>query len=101
MLAYQHNTSKQKQTPGLGQVFLRKNLFWKPFSPSVSLDLRRYRIDIDTFRKEHRLRRFLVSGAPIHTQDGRKLRESRMQKLITRYDDFLAQEVPQERGNAQ
>jgi len=66
-------------------------------SASFTLDIHRYRMDIETFRKEHRLRRYLVSGAPIHTKQGRELRESRLQKLINRYDDFLATEIAEER----
>jgi hypothetical protein len=65
-------------------------------SASFTLDIRRYQIDIDTFRKEHRLRRFLVSGTDTHSQQGRELRLERLNILLERYDAFVNQALPGE-----
>lgn len=65
-------------------------------SASFTLDLHRYRLDIETFRKEHRLRRFLVSGTNTHTQQGRAARLEKLNILLERYDALVNQVMPRE-----
>lgn len=65
-------------------------------SASFTLDIRRYQIDIDTFRKEHRVRRFLVSGTDTHSQQGRELRLGRLNVLLEHYDAFVNEAIPGE-----
>ena len=54
-------------------------------SASLTLDLHRYRLDIETFRKEHRIRRYFASGSDPHTKVGRDLRITRLNYLLDRY----------------
>ena len=62
-------------------------------SASFTLDNRRYRIDINVFRKEHRLRRFLVSGTDTHSKAGREARLIRLNSLLDGYDELLNRRV--------
>ena len=55
-------------------------------SASLTLDLHRYRLDIETFRKEHRIRRYFASGSDPHTKVGRDLRITRLNYLLDRYN---------------
>jgi hypothetical protein len=57
-------------------------------SASFTLDIHRYRMDIETFRKEHRLRRFLVSGTDCHSQQGRGARLEKLNRLLEGFDAF-------------
>ena len=45
-------------------------------SASFTLDYHIYRLGIDVLRKEHRLRRYLVSGNDTHSKSGREARIS-------------------------
>ncbi len=58
-------------------------------SAGFTLDSRRNRMDVEVFRQEHRLRRFLVSGTDLHTQVGRQTRLDRMNLLINRYNQAI------------
>lgn len=50
-------------------------------SASYTLDSHRYKMDIDTFRKEHRIRRHLT-GSEGHDQAGRQDKVNRMSSLL-------------------
>ena len=43
-------------------------------SASFTLDIKISRMDVETFRREHRLRRFLVAGTSLQTREGRQQR---------------------------
>jgi hypothetical protein len=45
----------------------------------------RTRLDMDNFRREHRIRRFICAGAPSSTKEGRELRSERAERLLTHY----------------
>ena len=68
-------------------------------SASFTLDIHRYQIDPETFRKEHRLRRFLVSGTDSHSAEGRQERLRRLNLLLDWYDEILSKEIPVENVN--
>ena len=59
-------------------------------SASFTLDQRRTRLAIENFSREHRLRRYICSGAPSDTSVGRALRAERAESLMRRYSDALA-----------
>lgn len=61
-------------------------------SASFTLDPRRTRLDIENFRKEHRIRRFLCAGADSSSQAGRELRLQRAETLMERYSLAVAAE---------
>lgn len=65
-------------------------------SASFTLDIHRYRIDIETFRKEHRLRRFITSGTDCEIWEGRKERLARLNALLEAYDVFIKKVIPEE-----
>lgn len=65
-------------------------------SAGFTLDNRRYRMDIETFRQEHRLRRYLVSGTDIHTQAGRQARIDKLVGLLDLYDQMVNRPIAQE-----
>lgn len=52
-------------------------------SAGITLDKLRSRMDIENFRLEHRIRRYLTAGSDAQSQDGRKLRQIRVKKLIS------------------
>lgn len=54
-------------------------------SAGVTLDKLRSRLDIDNFRYEHRVRRFLTAGTDAQTQAGRALRQLRAERLLLRF----------------
>jgi hypothetical protein len=59
-------------------------------SASYTLDARRYRTNIDHFRFEHRVRRFIVAGTDPHTQQGRAKRLERVRALLGRFAALVA-----------
>jgi len=65
-------------------------------SASFTMDNHRYMIDIETFRKEHRVRRFLVSGNDTHSQTGRQGRLDKLNSILERYDAVVNLRVPAE-----
>ena len=58
-------------------------------SASFTLDLRRYRIDLDHFRSEHRIRRFLTAGASSETEAGRLQRLERVRRLLHHFAELV------------
>ena len=60
-------------------------------SAGFTLDKLRTRLDLDNFRREHRIRQFLVAGTDPHHQEGRKLREERAVGLIRQLASLLNQ----------
>ncbi len=46
----------------------------------------RTQLDIENFRREHRIRRFLTGGSDAQTSEGSKLRVSRVEKLLDRFN---------------
>ena len=65
-------------------------------SASFTLDYHRYRLGIDVFRKEHRLRRYLVSGNDTHSKSGREARISKLNRLLDSYDELVNRRIQQE-----
>jgi hypothetical protein len=65
-------------------------------SASFTLDFHRYRLAIDVFRKEHRLRRYLVSGTDSESKSGREARLLHLNRLLNGYDELVNRRVPQE-----
>lgn len=66
-------------------------------SASFTLDQRRTRTDIENFRSEHRIRRYITASADAQSQDGRKTRLRRMEKLIDRLAEKMSG-APQDNG---
>lgn len=60
-------------------------------SAGFTLDKLRTRMDLDNFRREHRIRQFMVAGTDPHHQDGRALREERALTLINRLGILINQ----------
>lgn len=58
-------------------------------SASFTLDSRRYRTDIENFRSEHRIRRFIVAGTDGNSQDGRGVRLERVRSLLERFAELV------------
>jgi hypothetical protein len=58
-------------------------------SASFTMDNHRYMIDIETFRKEHRVRRFLVSGNDTHSREGRQGRLDKLNRILEGYDSIV------------
>lgn len=65
-------------------------------SASFTLDSHRYRLAIDVFRKEHRLRRYLVSGTDTHSRTGRGARLLHLNRLLNDYDELVNRRIQQE-----
>lgn len=95
-----------RQTTLLGQLFpLAKMLFAIPAtsadnersfsSASYTLGDRRTRMELEAFRSEHRIRRFIVADADGTSQEGRKKRVERVGRLLDRFAALLA-ERPQQ-----
>jgi hypothetical protein len=61
-------------------------------SASFTLDSRRYRTDIENFRSEHRIRRFIVAGTDGQSQSGRSTRLERVSGLLERFAELVAEE---------
>jgi hypothetical protein len=68
-------------------------------SASFTLDYHRYRLAIDVFRKEHRLRRYLVSGTDLHSKAGREARLLHLNQLLNDYDSLVNRRIQQEGGH--
>lgn len=51
-------------------------------SAGISLDKLRSRMRIESFRQEHRVRRYLTAGSDVLTPEGRKMRQERAEELI-------------------
>jgi hypothetical protein len=65
-------------------------------SASYTMGIRRTRLELETFRSEHLLRRFLVSAADLFSQAGRQRRLDRMNSLQEQYAELVAnRRVPQ------
>jgi hypothetical protein len=58
-------------------------------SAGFTLDIRRSRLDIEVFRREHRVRRFFVGGTDAHSAQGRQLKLSRLSDFL----DYYAAEI--------
>ena len=58
-------------------------------SASFTLDYRRTRLDIASFRAEHRIRRYLISGTDHHSVEGRELRRQRVERLLERFAEVV------------
>lgn len=56
-------------------------------SAGFTLDKLRSRLDIENFRYEHRIRRFLTAGSDAQTQVGRALRKERAERLLQRFSE--------------
>lgn len=65
----------------------------------VTLNERRTRLDIDNFRREHRVRQFLTSGTSLNTREGRHLRIERGNTLLRHFGELFRAHA-QERGAA-
>jgi hypothetical protein len=62
-------------------------------SASYTLGIRRTRLELETFRAEHRIRRFLVGCADLHSQAGRQRRLDRMNRLLEQYAALVAERL--------
>jgi len=62
-------------------------------SASFTMDNHRYMIDIETFRREHRVRRFLVSGNDTHSKEGRLGRIAKLNRILDGYDDLVNRRI--------
>lgn len=60
-------------------------------SSGFTLDQRRGRLDIDNFRREHRIRQYLTSGMNNNQQAGRRERLARAQSLLEEYGRLVEQ----------
>jgi hypothetical protein len=56
-------------------------------SASFIQNQRRTRLELDNFRKEQRVRRFLAAGTNIHTQEGRQKRMEQVNLLLRRFSE--------------
>jgi hypothetical protein len=65
-------------------------------SASFTLDNHRYRTAVSTFRQEHRVRRFLVSGNNVDTQEGRRGRLNQMNRLLEHYSRIINARIREE-----
>jgi len=59
-------------------------------SASYTLGPRRTRLELEAFRSEHRIRRFIVAGTDGESQEGRRLRLERVGTLLTHYAELVA-----------
>jgi hypothetical protein len=65
-------------------------------SAGVTLDRLRSRLEIDRFRFEHRVRRFLAAGSDPQSQEGRQLRQQRAEALLHLFSErYRADAAPQ------
>jgi hypothetical protein len=89
------------QQIGLGALFpLAMMLFAIPASSAdnersfssagLTLGSRRSRLELEAFRMEHRIRRFLVAGTNGATQEGRQERLNRVARILDRFGDLVA-----------
>lgn len=60
-------------------------------SASFTFAPRRTRLDLEAFRSEYRIRRFIVAGSDGISQAGRALRLERVGNLLRHYADLVAQ----------
>ena len=70
-------------------------------SAGFTMDSRRTRLDIETFRMEHRIRRFIVAGTDGSTQEGRQMRHARVRKLLEHFALILAEREAENAVNAE
>jgi hypothetical protein len=54
-------------------------------SAGITLDKLRSRLEIDNFRREHRIRRYLTAGSDAQSQAGRDLRAQRAERLLQEF----------------
>src|SRR5262249_46394619 len=91
-----------QQQSTLGPLFsLAKMLFAIPVtsadnersfsSAGFTLDDRRTRLELESFRSEHRVRRFIVACADNQTAEGRQLRLERVGRLLERFAAQVAE----------
>ncbi len=59
-------------------------------SAGFTLDIHRSRLDLEIFRREHRIRRFFVAGSDAHSAEGRALKLERLNDFL---DYYVAQIV--------
>ena len=62
-------------------------------SASFTMDNHRYMIDIETFRREHRVRRFLASGYDTHSKEGRLGRIVKLNRILDGYDHLVNRRI--------
>lgn len=60
-------------------------------SAGFTMGARRSRVDLASFRAEHRIRRFIVAGTDAHSQEGRRLRLERVRVILDRFNNLLGQ----------
>ena len=60
-------------------------------SAGFTMDSHRTRLDLETFRMEHRIRRFIVAGTDGATQAGRETRMARVKKLLEHFPLILGE----------
>lgn len=88
------------QNAALGALFpLAKLLFAIPASSAdnerafssagFTMGIRRSRLELEAFRAEHRIRRFMVSCADGQSQQGRQKRLDRLSVLLTHYSSLI------------
>lgn len=88
-----------KQTVLTALFPLAKMLFAVPCSSSecersfssagFTLGMRRTRTELDHFRAEHRIRRFLTAGADSQTHEGRVARRERVGRVLVGFSELL------------
>lgn len=61
-------------------------------SAGFTLDKTRSRLNIDSFRCEHRIRRFITGSTSQHTHEGRAKRSERVQVLLELYTKLIQEE---------
>jgi hypothetical protein len=54
-------------------------------SAGFTLDIRRSRLDLEVFRREHRIRRFFVAGTDAHSAEARQLKLDRLNDFLEYY----------------
>lgn len=68
-------------------------------SAGFTMDKQRTRLDIESFRMEHKIRRFIVAGTDGSTAEGKALRSARVAKLLEHFALILAEIEAQNRLN--
>ena len=55
------------------------------------MNSRRTRLDPEWFRREHRIRRFMIAGTDSHSQEGRKIILERLNSVLNMIADIIAE----------
>lgn len=59
-------------------------------SAGFTMGPRRTRTELEAFRAEHRIRRFLTAGADAQSHEGREMQRARVRRLLERFAELVA-----------